>query len=408
MSPNKLTSKIVAHAAALRHGMPGKNLHVIGVYGFDGTEVVCAALAEVLKTSGERVGIIGREFIEIAGERASGSDRSQPVEDVFRLQELLAQIKRAKCNVAILELPTTLPSHGFASLPISTLVVRQIADRHLDQVATTLAVDQLMQLVNRADGNVILPIDDSAYDEIAKFVSSEKVLSYGTDQRAEARIEKVRLHPKGCEVKLRLDTQTELNLASKLTGKQAIYSLTAAATAAYVIHAPLKDIEQGVEQLPVQPGAAEYFKTERPYQVVLDKSVSPEGISEVLESFSRFAKNRIITIVSSTLNQPANWRQAVGEVVAGFSGRVIITDGDFAEGDDPAEIRSQFREGASHSSGDASVEEIPDRKAAIEKAISIARRGDIIVICCYNTRSYYQLGSQRKKWSDKKVLEDLL
>ncbi|HSE29081.1 MAG TPA: Mur ligase family protein [Candidatus Saccharimonadales bacterium] len=408
MSPNKLTSKISAHAAALRHGMPGKKLHVIGVYGVDGADVTIAALTEILKTSGERVGVISADYVEIANERASGSDQAQPIEDAFRLQELLAQIKRAKCNFAILQLPQFLPDHGFTSLPISTLVVRRITDEHLDQVALAANIEQLRQLAGKVSGNIILPSDDSGYNEIAKHVGSEKVLSYGTSDRAEARIEGVKMHPKGCEINLSFDTQTRISLTCKLTTKQAIYSLTAAAAAAYMIHAPLETIEEGVFKLAVQPGAAEYVVTERPYQIVLDSSVSPSGVNEVLESIKHFAKNRIITVLSASLGQPTSWRGAVGEVAASHSGRVIVTDGDYLSTEAPESVRAQLLEGASRSAGDASIEEVPDRAEALEKAINIARRGDIIVVCGYSARQYRQHGEKRKKWSDKKVFEDLL
>lgn len=408
MSPTKLTSKLSAHAAALRHGMPGKKLHLIGVYGVDGSEVTIAALAEILKASGERVGIIARDYIEIAGERASGSSQAHPIEDAFRLQELLAQVKRAKCNYAILQLPAFLPDHQFASLPLSTLVVRRIADQNMDQVAAASAIEQLRQLASRVNGDIVLPNDDSGFGDFIKLVDSEKVLTYGTNDRAEAKIEKVKMHPKGCEVNLSLDMQTKLSFTSKVTGKQAIYSLTAAAATAYLIHLPIGDIEEGIAKLPVQPGAAEYVVTERPYQIVLDKSISPEGVAEVMESLRHFAKNRLITVLSASLDQPVSWRTAVGEVAASHSGRVIVTDGDYSAEEAAESVRAQLLEGASHIAGDASIEEVADRAEALEKAISIARRGDIIVVCGYSTREYRQLGAERRKWSDKKIFEDLL
>lgn len=408
MSPSHLTSHLSAHAAALRHGLPGKKMQLIGVYGRDGSSVTIAALAEVLKTAGERVGIVASEYIEVAGERASGSDQAHPFEDAFRMQGLLADMRRAKCKFVLLELPTILPSHQFTATPLSMLLVRRITDAYLDQVTVAASVAQLQALVRKTQGMVVLPRDDSGFDDISKQTRPDMLMSYGTGDAAETKIENVQLHPKGCAVKLRVDHQTNLSITSRLTGKQTIYSLTAAAAAAYMLHVPLPEIEKGIAKLPQQSAAAEYVITERPYQIVLDASLSPNGIAEVAETVKHFAKNRVIAVVSAALSQPAAWRPVVGEVVAQFADRVIVTDGDYTSQEDPKSIRAQIIEGATHTGTDASTEEVPDRHAAFEKALSIARRGDIILVCCSPTRSYRQIGTDRQSWNDKKIFEELL
>lgn len=408
MSPTNLSSQLSAHVAAFRHGLPGKKMQVIGVFGRDGSGVTIAALAEILKTTGERVGVIASEYVEIAGERASGSDQAQPFEDPYKLQGLLASMRRAKCRFAIVELPAQLPTHQFAGIPLAMLLVRRISDSYLDQVAVAAAVAQTQTLVRKTPGMVVLPGDDPSFDDVYRHIRPDMRMSYGTNESAEAKIEQVQLHPKGCAITLRVDHQTKLSLTSRLTGKQAIYSLTAAAAAAYMLHAPLEEIEKGIAKLPQHPGSAEYVVTERPYQIVLDSSVSPSGIAEVAETLKRFAKNRLIAVVGASLAQPAQWRPVVGEVVASFADRIIVTDGEYTSSEDPKVVRAQIIEGATHNGTDASLEEVPDRHAALEKALSIARRGDIIMICSSPARQYRQLGADRQTWSDKKVFEELL
>lgn len=383
-------------------------MQLIGVYGRDGSGVTIAALTEVLKTAGQRVGIIASEYIEIAGERASGSDQAHPFEDPFRLQSLLADMRRAKCAFVLLELPTTIPAHQFAATPLSLLLVRRIADAYLDQVTVAASVAQLQTLVRKTPGMIVVPRDDPGFDDISKQARPGLLMSYGTADPADTKIEKVRLHPKGCAVDLRVDHQTRLSLTCRLTGKQAIYSLTAAAAAAYVLHVPLPEIEKGIAKLPVQPVASEYVITERPYQIVLDSSVSPNGIAEVAEACKHFAKNRLIVVVGASLNQPASWRSVIGEVVANFADRIIVTDGDYTVQEDPRAVRAQIIDGVTRGGADAHLEEVPDRHAAFEKALSIARRGDIILVCCAAGRAYRQAGNDRLAWSDKKVFEELL
>lgn len=409
MSPNQLRSTFKAHAAALRHGMPGRKMQIVAIYGRDGGALTIAYLASILRSLGQRVGIITHDYIEIAGERAKGSDQARPFDDSFRLNELLANMRGAKCGFVLMELPAVMPEHQFTGVPFNLLLVRRITDSFLDQVTAATAVSQLQGLIRRKNPDfVILPHDDAGFSDLHKLTRSETSLSFGTNEQAEAKIDRVQMHPKGCAVMLTIDHQTELELTSRLTGKQAVYSLTAAASAAYLLHVPLDVIEGGIAKLPHQPAQCEFLPVDRPYNVVIDGSITPQGIHETLESLKHFTKNRLIAVVSANLNQHNSWRSAVGEVVADLAGRVIVTDGDYSTEESPQAVRAQLLEGVVRTGSEASTDEVADRKAAIEKALSIARRSDTIVICASTTRPYRQVGNDHLPWSDKQVLEELI
>lgn len=408
MATSGLTSKLRAHVAALRHGTPAGGMRVIAVYGRDGASATLAFLAEILKTSGERVGVVAQDYIEIAGERAMGSDQAQPLEDVFKLQALLAQMKGAKCTHVLIELAGTLPTHGFAGVPFAMLVARRITDDRLDQVSNTGAIIQVKKLARHTNGYMVLPRDDHAFDDIRELAPPEGVMGFGTHANADSQITNVQLHPKGCAVTLTIDHQTELELTSRHTSKQAIYNITTAATAAYMLHIPLETIEEGVAKVPVQPATCEYLPIDRPYKLVLDSSVTPQGIAEVLESLKHFAKNRLIAVVGSNLAQPAAWRSVVGEVVAASADRIIITDGEYLESESAQTVRNQIQDGIIHAGAEAIAEEVPDRQEAIEKALALARRGDTIVICSVVTRPYRVVGADRLEWSDRNVINQLV
>lgn len=403
-----ITSKIQAHIAALRHGRPASGMQVIAVAGRDGSAATIAYLAEILRGAGDRVGIIAQDYIEIAGEKAQGSDQAQPLEDVQKLNALLAQMRSAKCRYVLIEVVGQLPEHGFAGIPLAMLVVRRIADDRLDQVSNTAAVVQVKKLARHTSGQVVLPRDDANYDDLRDVTTPELIITYGTHDGADSRITRVQMHPKGSATRLVVDHQTELELTTRQAGKQAIYSLTAAATAAYALHISLEIIEEAVAKVAVLPAVCEYLPVDRPYKIVLDSSVSPQGIAEVLEVLKHFSKNRLIAVVGSNLAQPAAWRSVVGETVAAIADRVIVTDGDYDAAESPQSVRNQLLEGVSRAGSEAATEEVADRQAGIEKALSIARRGDTIVFCCVATRPYRQLGEDRQEWSDRDIINELV
>jgi UDP-N-acetylmuramoyl-L-alanyl-D-glutamate--2,6-diaminopimelate ligase len=407
MATSRIVTQLKAHAAAWRHGRPAQGIQVILVAGYDGAAETIAYLAEILKNNGDRVGVIAQDYIEIAGERAAGSDQAQPIEDAQRLNATLAQMKRARCKYALIEVAGRPPAHGFAGIPLVMLVVRRIADERLDQVTNTAAIVQIKRLARHNTGQVVLPRDDAGFSDVREVTSAELTISYGTDQSADSRITKVRLHPKGSAISLNIDHQTDLDVTTRHAGKQSIYSLAAAVTAAYGLHVPLDVIEESTEKVPVLPANCEYLAVDRPYKLVLDSSVTPQGIAEVLETLKHFAKNRLIAVVSSNLAQPSAWRSVVGEAVAGIADRIIVTDGDWNETESPQAVRAQILEGTARAGSEAATEEVEDRQAGIEKAISIARRGDTIVLCSVTTRPYRQLGANRQEWSDRNVINEL-
>ena len=399
--------KARAHGAALRHGNPSRKVKVILVVGPDGARSTVAFLATILRKAGERVGVITRQYVEIADEHVEGSDKAEVSSDAHRLQALLSQMKRARCSYAIIEVPPELPTHQFVGVHAAMVVVRCCGDNYIDQMTVAARLAMLGNVLARKPERIVYNRDDPCGAELAHLTGQEGVISFGTHHKAEGKITEVRLHPKGSALTLVIDHQTQMSLVTVAAGKQAIYSAAAAAAAAYVLHVPLTAIEDGIAAQRVLPGQLEYLPLQRAYQIVLDSSVTPGGVAEVLDTLQHFAKNRLIVVLSASLDVASSWRPLLGEIAHAHADRIIVTDGEYAPDQSATQVRQNILQGVLDSGGEAKTEEIPDRAVAIEKAVSIARRGDIIAICGVTLRPYRQLGTQRVPWSEYKVFEEL-
>ncbi|HET9411467.1 MAG TPA: cyanophycin synthetase [Candidatus Saccharimonadales bacterium] len=402
-----LTAKTRAQAAAMAHRWPAKNMQVILVSGADGSELTVAALAFMLRTHGQKVGSVTSQFIEIAGERAEGSDQADVLGDPFRMQALLAQMRRAGCQTVIIEVLHQMPPHGFAGIQPTMVISRRNGDSRLPESYSAGRKALWQRMLNLHPKFVAANRDDPAY--VSSTAQAEiTTMTFGAHEKAECRITQVDMRPKGCLVTLTVDHQTELKLAFAATGKTAIYSFVAAASAAYLLHVPIGIIENSTLALPHSQGVLQYASVERPYQIALDTNITPDGLAESLEALKNFTKNRLIVVIGASLSQPAQWRPAIGELVAGFADRIIITDGEHTAEEAAQVVRQQLLQGITAVNADARTDEIPDREAALEKALSIARRGDTIAILASTRRPYRQLGSERLPWSDAQKLEELL
>ena len=98
----------------------------------------------------------------------------------------------------------------------------------------------------------------------------------------------------------------------------------------------------------------------------------------------------------------------VGEIVAEFADRIVVTDGEYVAEESAQFVRQQLLQGVATAGADARTDEVPDRERGLEKALSIARRDDTIVVLASVQRPYRQLGSERQPWNDGKKLEEQL
>jgi UDP-N-acetylmuramoyl-L-alanyl-D-glutamate--2,6-diaminopimelate ligase len=396
-----------AHLAALRHGKPSQKMRVVLVVGQDSATGTIAFLASMLRTAREKVGVITSHYVEINQERVTGSDQADISSDPYRLQALLAQMKKAGCRFVLIEVPAELPPHQFVGVVPEMVIVRRCGDDYTDQVTVAARLSMLSSTLARKPRFVVFNRDDPSSAELNHLSGQEGIISFGTHQKADCRITSVQLHPKGSAVELVVDHQTHINVATHLSGKQTIYNLAAAAAAAYVLRIPIAAIEEGATAQPLLSGLMQYLPVQRPYQIVLDAAVTPGGLAETLETLRHFAKNRLIVVYGAPLGVSAAQRPLVGEIASNFADRLIITDGEFGPDQSATLVREQMLQGVLAAGGEAKTDEIADRTGAIEKAISIARRGDIVVVAGVTLRPYRQLGTQRLPWSDQKVLEEL-
>ncbi|HSE60927.1 MAG TPA: cyanophycin synthetase [Candidatus Saccharimonadales bacterium] len=404
---SRATIKVKAHAAAATHRWPARKLQTIVISGQDGGEVTAVCLAHILQRNGSKVGIITANFIEIGGERANGSDQADVLGDPFRLHGLLAQMRAASCEFAIIHLSQGMPRHHFAGIVPILAIQRRCGDVHLSEPANAARRAGWNKVLGMHPRQIVLNRDDVCYEKPQQ--REDTSITFGTNEKADCRVIRVAMHPQGSEVTVLIDHQTELTFVTELTGKTAIYSIVAAVSAAYLLHVSVEVIENGVQNMADSyKGLAEYLPVQRPYHVVLDTNFTPEGIDETLETLKHFTKNRLVAVVGAHLSQPASWRPIIGEVVARRADRILVTDGEYGPEESPQTVRKQLLDGIVAAGADPKAEEVAERQAALEKVISIARRNDTLVILASTKRPYRQTGNEHLTWSDAKQLEGLL
>jgi UDP-N-acetylmuramoyl-L-alanyl-D-glutamate--2,6-diaminopimelate ligase len=97
----------------------------------------------------------------------------------------------------------------------------------------------------------------------------------------------------------------------------------------------------------------------------------------------------------------------MGRTAARLADVIIVTDDDTYT-ENPISIRAEVLEGAKGVVDGAEIYEVGDRRAAISKAIELAKRGDTILLAGIGHQRYRVIAGQKQEWAEKNVAEELL
>jgi UDP-N-acetylmuramoyl-L-alanyl-D-glutamate--2,6-diaminopimelate ligase len=391
-----------------KYGNPARNLKVIAVTGTNGKTTTVNYINEILKEAGLKTAMFSTALIEIAGERRI-NDLNVTVASVERMQEFFRDAKKAKVDYVVLEVTShALHQHKLATVPILAAVMTNLTQDHLDYHKSMDAYASAKgKLFAKKPKYIVLNIDDEWFSFFNKYHATVQKMTYGTDETAEARIEKVKLYKKGSEASLKIDHQTKLELATALPGQFNVYNMTAAAATAYVLGIKTRDIVEGIANLEGVPGRFERVAEGLNYEVIVDYAHTPDALEKLLQAAKSVTKNRVILVFGACGDRDKSKRPIMGEIAAKLADRIILTDEE-SYNEDPDEIREQINYGIERGGGAGKTTEIADRRHAIEKALSIATKNDTILITGMGHEQYRIINGEKLPWNDGDIVRDIL
>ena len=253
---------------------------------------------------------------------------------------------------------------------------------------------------------IVLNRDDEWFDYFNQFPAEAQKINYGRHEDAEAHIDHVKLYRKGSEATITIDHQVKLELATALPGEFNVYNLAAAASAAYLLGVEINSIVEGVANLEGIPGRFERVLDDKSYDVIVDYAHTPDGLDKLLTAAKAITKNRVILVFGACGDRDKSKRPQMGEIAARLADRIILTDEE-SYNEDPQAIRDMIMEGISTGHGEAKTSEYADRRDAIEKALSIATKGDTVLITGMGHESYRIVKGERIPWNDADVVRQI-
>jgi UDP-N-acetylmuramoyl-L-alanyl-D-glutamate--2,6-diaminopimelate ligase len=189
---------------------------------------------------------------------------------------------------------------------------------------------------------------------------------------------------------------------SRLAGSFNVENVLAAAAVSRLIGVPDDAVVEGVAEVPGVPGRFESIDEGQPFTVIVDYSHKPGALEAVLRTARELTEGRLICVFGAGGDRDRGKRPMMGRVASELADVTIVTS-DNPRSEDPQAIIDEILTGVV-----GSVEAEVERRPAIERALSQAVEGDVVVIAGRGAEQRQELADREIPFDDREVARETL
>jgi UDP-N-acetylmuramoyl-L-alanyl-D-glutamate--2,6-diaminopimelate ligase len=389
--------------AHLFFGEPSAHLTLVGVTGTNGKTTVATLLYKLFTGLGYTCGLLSTVQNEIAG-RVVAATHTTP--DPIELNALLADMDAAGCTHAFMEVSShAIHQQRVAGLVFAGGIFTNITHDHLDYHKT---FDEYIRVKKSffdhlpAGAFALSNLDDKRGTVMLQNTPARKAY-YSLRTLAEVKGKILENELTGLVM-----TVDDTEVHFRLIGEFNAYNLLAVYGAAVALGEDKTTVLQVLSTLTGAEGRFDYIVSpvDRIMGIV-DYAHTPDALLNVLSTLQKLRKGgeQIITVVGAGGDRDKTKRPVMAEVACEHSDRVILT-ADNPRSEDPMDILRDMEAGLG-SAAKRKYLVVPDRTEAIKTAITLAQKGDIVLVAGKGHEKYQEIKGVRHPFDDKAVLKEL-
>jgi UDP-N-acetylmuramoyl-L-alanyl-D-glutamate--2,6-diaminopimelate ligase len=397
--------RALALASSAYFGHPSEELQLVGVTGTNGKTTVSFLIASILESAERKPALFGTIAYRLRfAEPGRNTTAHNTTPESLDLQRMLREARQGGAQSAVMEVSShALALERVAGCAFHTAVWTNLSRDHLDfhtDVEDYFAAKARLFLPTpgkAAPRIAVLNADDPRCAAIVEQTPAH-VLRFGIEQASDVTSRKWKTGPSGTL----LTAQTAdgpIELESPLVGRHNVYNLLAATAAARALKVPPERIQQGISQVRV-PGRMEAVDEDQPFAVFVDYAHTEDALRNVVSSARELARSgHLLIVFGCGGDRDRSKRPLMGQAAAACD-RVILTS-DNPRSEDPLQIINDVTVGLQKANANYVVE--PDRRAAIERALSEARAGDTVLIAGKGHEIYQIIEDTRIPFDDRET-----
>ena len=399
------TSRALAQLADAFYCHPSQKLTLVGVTGTNGKTTIATLIYEMAQLMGEKAGLLST-VANYVGRREIQADRTTP--DALTINRLLAEMVEDGCTIAAMEVSShAVVQNRIYGLDFDGAIFTNLTRDHLDYHKTVEAYrdakkgffdalkPEAWALINADDRNGLFMLQNCA---ARHFTYSLRSLADFTGRDIENHLDGTLIAFNGQEV------------FTRFIGEFNVYNLTAVFGASTLIGWNPEEIAVNMSLLRPVAGRFEIVSTEGRDDlptVVVDYAHTPDALVNVLSTIRNInGVARILTVVGCGGNRDKGKRPIMAAEAARLSDTLIITS-DNPRDEQPEDIIADMEAGLDPVQRKRAFK-VVDRTEAIRLAITLAQKGDVVLIAGKGHETYQEVAGKRHHFDDREVAAQAL
>ena len=394
--------RALALAAGNFYDEPSKKLKLIGVTGTNGKTTTTTLLFNLFSKLGYHCGLLSTVVNRI-GERVIPATHTTP--DPVALNALLAEMVEDGCSHCFMEVSShAVHQHRTDGLEFAGGVFTNITHDHLDYHKTFAEYIRVKKsffdhlgkeafaLVNADDKNGMVMLQNT---KASKHTFALKTPADYKAKVIENQFSGLVLNFNGIE------------LWTRLIGDFNAYNLLAVYGVSVLLGENSTEVLTAISTLESVEGRFQYFQSPTGITAIVDYAHTPDALENVLKTINniRTKNETVYTVVGCGGDRDKAKRPQMAEIACEMSDKVILTS-DNPRSEDPQTIIDEMLVGVGGQHFKKTLS-IVDRAQAIKTAVSMAEKGDIILIAGKGHEKYQEVKGVKHDFDDMKTTIDL-
>jgi UDP-N-acetylmuramoyl-L-alanyl-D-glutamate--2,6-diaminopimelate ligase len=393
----------LAHIACRIQGHPSHELTVVAVTGTNGKTTVTHLVASAFLAAGRPAVVFGTLGYGPPGGELSPTQHTTPPAPEYQgiLRHLVDQgIEAVASEVSSHALKTDRTLGTRFAAAIFTNLTRDHLDFHHDPADYLASKRRLFEREARGDDHPLVAVinvdDPSASHFIAAAKrSGDRVLTTSQRGPADVWLEEVELRPAGSTLVIAHPRgRSPVNL--RLPGDFNVANCLSAFAAAIGLGLDPAVVARGLESVARVPGRLERVEG-GDFEVLVDYSHTPDALVTVLKTARGVTRGKLIAVFGCGGDRDRGKRPLMAEAGTRLADIAILTT-DNPRSEDPAAILAEMEAGIP---AGRAYEVVPDRRAAIERAIALSGPGDVVVLAGKGHETVQIVGDRRLPFDDR-------
>lgn len=400
----KSTREGLAITSSNFYNNPSTKFKLIGVTGTKGKTTTTYMIKEILEKAGQKVGLIGTIATYINGKKIKDSERTTP--ESLELQQLFAQMVEEGVETVVMEVSSqSLKLNRVAGCNFDIVIFTNFSEDHISPKEHPDMEDYFnskLKLFEMCKTGIV-NTDDLHGAKIPRLFPESNITTYGIDNFANVLAKDITITNSYVDFKVKIKDRNE-RVKTGIPGRFSVYNSLAAICVAQKFGIDPEVVKQALLEVRV-PGRSEMVDNKLELPIMIDYAHSPESLQNILYATKSYTRGRVISVFGCGGDRDSSKRPIMGEISGKVADYTIITS-DNPRTEKPEDIIKAIEEGISKTKGKYEV--VVDRTEAIEKAIKMANKRDIIILAGKGHETYQEINNEKNHFDEREIVKEII